>query len=243
MGEIIFEVTEDEAEGGFVATALWHAIATQGETVEELLPCNPHTHTSMACVRSAAPLELCPGLMHPAPVERHHFSISLRVLLWEEEGEVFAHALEVDLLGSGATEQAALDDLLKALDTQVSFAALHNEEGAIAHPAPQEDFDRWEKLHRESLPGLPRSKKTTYRAVVVAWNEPPEEAQSQPAEFEAVDAWCPESVITCKNRDALTALVAINGAYPGLRSRCSLQPGLSQDGLSALRGGTISVRS
>jgi hypothetical protein len=30
----------------------------------------------------------------------------------------------------------------------------------------------------------------------------------------------------------------MNEAYPGLRSRCSLQPGLVQDGLSALRGET-----
>lgn len=36
MSEIIFEVREDEGDGGFVATALGHAIATQGETVEEL---------------------------------------------------------------------------------------------------------------------------------------------------------------------------------------------------------------
>ena len=36
MNEIIFEVREDEGDGGFVATALGHAIATQGETVEEL---------------------------------------------------------------------------------------------------------------------------------------------------------------------------------------------------------------
>ena len=34
--EIIFEVLEDEVDGGYVATALGHAIATQGETVEEL---------------------------------------------------------------------------------------------------------------------------------------------------------------------------------------------------------------
>ena len=33
--EIIFEVTED-ADGGFCAVALGHAIATQGETMEEL---------------------------------------------------------------------------------------------------------------------------------------------------------------------------------------------------------------
>jgi predicted RNase H-like HicB family nuclease len=33
--EIIFEVTED-ADGGFCAVALGHAIATQGDTMEEL---------------------------------------------------------------------------------------------------------------------------------------------------------------------------------------------------------------
>ena len=36
MTEIIFEVREDEVDGGYVATALGHAIATQGETMEEL---------------------------------------------------------------------------------------------------------------------------------------------------------------------------------------------------------------
>ena len=36
MSEIIFEVQEDEADGGYVATAIGHAIATQGETLEEL---------------------------------------------------------------------------------------------------------------------------------------------------------------------------------------------------------------
>lgn len=36
MHEIIFEVREDEVDGGYVATALGHAIATQGETLEEL---------------------------------------------------------------------------------------------------------------------------------------------------------------------------------------------------------------
>lgn len=36
MSEIIFEVREDEVDGGFVAVALGHAIATQGESLEEL---------------------------------------------------------------------------------------------------------------------------------------------------------------------------------------------------------------
>lgn len=34
--EIVFEVSEDESDGGYSATALGYGIHTQGETVEEL---------------------------------------------------------------------------------------------------------------------------------------------------------------------------------------------------------------
>ena len=36
MREIIFDVREDEADGGYVASALGYGIHTQGETLEEL---------------------------------------------------------------------------------------------------------------------------------------------------------------------------------------------------------------
>ncbi len=36
MNEIIFEVREDETEGGFVARALGHSIVTQADTWEDL---------------------------------------------------------------------------------------------------------------------------------------------------------------------------------------------------------------
>jgi predicted RNase H-like HicB family nuclease len=36
MSEIIFEVQEDDVDGGFVATALGHNIVTEGSTLEEL---------------------------------------------------------------------------------------------------------------------------------------------------------------------------------------------------------------
>ena len=36
MREIIFEVEQDEIDGGYVATALGHSIVTQGDTLEEL---------------------------------------------------------------------------------------------------------------------------------------------------------------------------------------------------------------
>ena len=36
MSEIIFEVREDETEGGYIASALGYGIHTQGETTAEL---------------------------------------------------------------------------------------------------------------------------------------------------------------------------------------------------------------
>jgi len=36
MSEIIFEVREDEADGGYVANALGYGIHTQGDALEEL---------------------------------------------------------------------------------------------------------------------------------------------------------------------------------------------------------------
>lgn len=36
MSEIIFEVREDEADGGYCARALGHSIFTQGENLEDL---------------------------------------------------------------------------------------------------------------------------------------------------------------------------------------------------------------
>lgn len=36
MTEIIFEVREDETDGGYYAVALGHSITTQGDTLEEL---------------------------------------------------------------------------------------------------------------------------------------------------------------------------------------------------------------
>ena len=36
MSEIVFEVQEDEADGGYTANALGYPILTKGDTVEEL---------------------------------------------------------------------------------------------------------------------------------------------------------------------------------------------------------------
>jgi predicted RNase H-like HicB family nuclease len=64
VSEIIFEVQEDEVDGGYVATALGHAIVTQGETLEEL----------RAMVKEAVQCHFGDGIPGPAPkIIRLHF--------------------------------------------------------------------------------------------------------------------------------------------------------------------------
>ncbi len=64
MKEIIFEVREDEADGGYTATSLGHAIATQGETLDEL----------RTMVREAVQCHFGDSLLGEAPqIIRLHF--------------------------------------------------------------------------------------------------------------------------------------------------------------------------
>ena len=64
MTEIIFEVKEDEGDGGYVANALGHAIATQGETLDEL----------REMVREAVHCHFGDGIPGPMPkIIRLHF--------------------------------------------------------------------------------------------------------------------------------------------------------------------------
>jgi predicted RNase H-like HicB family nuclease len=64
MKEIIFEVREDEVDGGYTAAALGHAIATQGDTLDEL----------RAMVREAVQCHFGDGLPGEMPrVIRLHF--------------------------------------------------------------------------------------------------------------------------------------------------------------------------
>ncbi|NJM37597.1 MAG: hypothetical protein HC845_06930 [Akkermansiaceae bacterium] len=49
-------------------------------------------------------------------------SLRLRAVLYREDGLWIAHALEMDLIGTGATESAALRELRRNVDAQFSFA-------------------------------------------------------------------------------------------------------------------------
>ena len=64
MSEIIFEVLEDEIDGGYTANALGYGIHTQGKTLEEL----------RAMVKEAVHCHFGDGVPGPMPkVIRLHF--------------------------------------------------------------------------------------------------------------------------------------------------------------------------
>ncbi len=59
--EVIFEVREDEVDGGYSASALGHGIHTEGETVEEL---RHNVKEAVECYFDA-------GMTRPALVRLH----------------------------------------------------------------------------------------------------------------------------------------------------------------------------
>ena len=61
MSEIIFQVSEDEIDGGYSASALGYGIHTQGETIEEL----------RRNVREAVDCYFDPGMERPKLLRLH----------------------------------------------------------------------------------------------------------------------------------------------------------------------------
>jgi hypothetical protein len=84
-------------------------------------------------------------------MDKHILDVPLRVLLYEEDGEWNAHALEMDLVGSGPTPEKAESELRGAVFSQISFAAQMNDLDLIYHPAPSKYFDRWRKAQQQML--------------------------------------------------------------------------------------------
>jgi len=87
-------------------------------------------------------------------MDTHVYDVFLPVLLYEENGEWNAHALEMDVVGSGPTPEKAESELKDAIFSQISFAAQMNNVDLISHPAPKEYFNRWKEAQQFMLAGL-----------------------------------------------------------------------------------------
>ena len=86
-------------------------------------------------------------------MKAHHYDLSIRVLVYKEGSQFVAHALELDILGYGATEALAKKNLEGLLNNQLSFAACHGAPEMVSFPAPKKFFDRWEAANQAKLRG------------------------------------------------------------------------------------------
>jgi len=87
-------------------------------------------------------------------MNQHCYDLAIRVLVYKEGKKFVAHALELDLLGYGSTEQEAHTELQETTVAQLSFAAFMMKPEMVSHPAPSEYFERWDKANRAALAGI-----------------------------------------------------------------------------------------
>jgi hypothetical protein len=124
--------------------------------------------------------------------EKHFYDLGIRVLIYQEDGQFCAHALEVDLLGYGKTETEAVSELFEAIRCQLAFARAKDDDSILRFPAPKEFYDRWEAAHAAALRKLvfpDKSKAFAIRATCIAIDEKLLTA-SPKARFEAMEPVC-----------------------------------------------------
>jgi hypothetical protein len=96
--------------------------------------------------------------------------ILLRAVLYREDGLWVAHALEMDLIGTGATEAAALRELRSNAEAQLSFAK--QERMNPFRPAPPEIQNLWNETNLAAL-GITKTRpKAEQRSTrVLEWSD------------------------------------------------------------------------
>ena len=107
-------------------------------------------------------------------MKTHCYELPIRVLLSRDGRDHVAHGLELDLVGYGRTEKAAMGALHDMMEAQMSFASQTDQPELIYHPAPEELFQRWEAAHLAALRGAispDRPAKMNTKAVFVTFNE------------------------------------------------------------------------
>lgn len=94
-------------------------------------------------------------------MKAHYYDLSIRVLIYREGRKFVAHALDLDILGYGDTENASKKDLEGLVNNQLSFAAGMGSPESVYFAAPKEFFDRWERAHQAQLEGVRSPEKST----------------------------------------------------------------------------------
>jgi len=99
--------------------------------------------------------------------DTHIYDAQIRVLIYQEDGGFVAHALEMDLVAYGDSEEEAKAELERLILAQISFALHKKEDHLIMFKAEKEFFDRWEAAQENSLKALATDKPLTARAIFI----------------------------------------------------------------------------
>jgi hypothetical protein len=112
-------------------------------------------------------------------MNQHCYDLAIRVLLSREGRNFVAHALELDLVASGATEKAAMKELHETMISQLWFAAQMEKPEMVSHPAPRTFFKRWDEANKLALLGLvSKDKAGTVKAKAVCSKITPQELRA-----------------------------------------------------------------
>ncbi len=87
-------------------------------------------------------------------MDTHVYNIQIRVLIYQEDGEFVARALEMDLLGYGKSETEAVEELKQCIECQLTFAHQMNDESLLEFKAEGEFFEQWEQAQQKALKGM-----------------------------------------------------------------------------------------
>ena len=91
-----------------------------------------------------------------ASMQTRIYDFQIRVLLSRDGDDFVAHALEMDLVAYGKTENKAMEELRNLIRNQVAFSIEKGEDHLMAFSAPKRYFERWEKAHADALRGIIR---------------------------------------------------------------------------------------
>jgi hypothetical protein len=80
--------------------------------------------------------------------EEHRNDFPVNVMIYSDEGEWCALALEMDVRGYGATADAAVADLVDMLHAQVSFAIHNGHPESVWHRSDDQYWQMWERARR-----------------------------------------------------------------------------------------------
>jgi hypothetical protein len=74
-------------------------------------------------------------------------NFAVRALVSRENGEFVARALEMDLIGYGATPDEAVKELIEAVEAQITFSLHKKNPSMLIFRAEEEYFKRWEEAN------------------------------------------------------------------------------------------------